>query len=816
MASERTMTPDEIAARLATFPLCRDLAPADLARLAEQVHVETFPAGTVIFHQGEAGRALYIVESGYVEQIGLDANGREIVRRRVGTGEALGRAAILTGAPQPTTATALSETRLFALPPQALSWLLARRPELRAELTRSHIAGRLRAFPCFRALSDEAIVRLADLVQPARYRAGERIAAPEDLAHALYLVDVGQAIVEYQEPEGRRRELLTAGRFFGAGDVLGGASPHRARARSDLSLLRLDEADLRWLLRTYPDLHPGLHPPDVAERLRAVPLFSALTARQRAIVAGYVAWHYYPAGHLVTVQGEPGAHLLILDEGEAVARAVDEQGHDRPCAYFRAGQSFGETSLLLGDARDASVEAVSPTTWLALHRLDFQRCLADHPDIRPRLRIRPEIQERLRYRRFRWQETGEYTLFWARRHWLFLAQRIALPLVAFLTLMTLLGMALDWRAATWLEEVLAVAGALALLSIGWVVLDWANDYFAVSNHRITHFERVLLLSETRREAPLDKVQDINIVRGVWGNLLGFGDLIIQTAATVGKLTFDHLAEPERVKEIIFAQVARVRANAHAASRGMIRRGLERRLGLGLEPLVPPRALPDSPSTGLSSTARPRWTGGRFWPRLRWVQGDRITWRKHWMNLLMRTIRPLLLTGLSLTGAMAAALGWGPFAAAGIGPPSFLVLLLLFLVSLAWLWWNYEDWQNDIYVVTNERIIDIEKKPLFFAETRREASLAVVQNVSLKIPGPLAYVLNYGDVVIQTAAETGAFNFRFVANPREVQNEIFRRIEAYRRREALRRAEERRGELLEWFGEYDRLRGERQPAPGPNA
>jgi CRP-like cAMP-binding protein/membrane protein YdbS with pleckstrin-like domain len=805
------MTPDEIAARLATFPLFQGLSPGELGHLAGEIQEETYSVGEVIFHQGEPGRALLIVESGEVEQVGLDAAGRQVIRRDVGPGQALGRTAILQGTTQPATATARSEVRLFAIYPQTLSWLLSRRPDLRAELIPVRIAGRLRAFPCFASLPDEAVLRLADLVQPVRLHAGERIATPEELGRDFYLIDTGQAEVEYRDGDRVWRETLTAGNYLGATIVLGERPLARARARSDLSLLRLDDADLRWLLRVYPDVRGDLRHPDILGRLRAVPLFSALSDRQLAILAGYVGWHHYPAKRLVTLQGEAGAQFFILDKGEAIARVVDDQGRGRPHTYFRAGDSFGQTSLFLGDTRDASVEALTPTDWLSLHRLDLELCLADHPDIRPRLRVRADIQERSRHRHFRWQEPGELVLFWARRHWFFLARRVLVPVAFLYGLVIVWGLALGWRAPLWLNEFLLVLTGSALLAVAWVIIDWANDYFAVSNRRITYFERVLLLSEMRRDAPLDKVQDMNIVRGFLGNLLGFGTLVIQTAATVGKITFDHLAGPEQVQEIIFEQVARARAGARAVSRGTIRRGLERNLTFGLEVGAPARVLPDSPPPAAPPAKRPWRERLRFWPRLHWAEGERVTWRKHWMNLLIRTIRPLLLTVTSLTGSLMAWAGWGPFAAEEVRAPAFLVLFLLFLVFAGWLWWNYADWENDIYVVTSERVIDIEKKPLFFAENKREASLAVVQNVSLSIPGPLAYLLNYGDVIIQTAAETGSFNFRFVSNPRAVQNEIFRRIEAYRRLEEERRARERQAEFLGWFGEYDRLKGERQPS-----
>ena len=102
-------------------------------------------------------------------------------------------------------------------------------------------------------------------------------------------------------------------------------------------------------------------------------------------------------------------------------------------------------------------------------------------------------------------------------------------------------------------------------------------------------------------------------------------------------------------------------------------------------------------------------------------------------------------------------------------------------------------------MSRDRIVDIEKRPLFFSEERREASLGMVQNVSATIPGPLAYLLNYGHVEIHTAADIGRFDFMYVPNPREV-----RRIEGFRSRDAERQALRRQAELADWFEMYHRL------------
>ena len=99
----------------------------------------------------------------------------------------------------------------------------------------------------------------------------------------------------------------------------------------------------------------------------------------------------------------------------------------------------------------------------------------------------------------------------------------------------------------------------------------------------------------------------------------------------------------------------------------------------------------------------------------------------------------------------------------------------------WWLWQFDDWQNDTYQVTATRIIDVERLPLYLREDRREASLGVIQNIKLEIPGFLAKLLNYGSVTVETAG-VGAFTFDRVRDPRGVQAEIFRRVEAFQSRQ----------------------------------
>ena len=394
-----------------------------------------------------------------------------------------------------------------------------------------------------------------------------------------------------------------------------------------------------------------------------------------------------------------------------------------------------------------------------------------------------------------------------RRHWFFLANRLAWPLLVLLAALILVFVPAEEGAQTLLTALALVVGVIGLLWVAWRLVDWLNDYYVVTTMRVAHREKTLLIRETRDEAPLDKVQNVNLSQGVIGNYLDFGRLVIETAAAVGisRVSFNYVPEPAIVQQLIFQQMQRVRAGEAIESHQLIREKLESRLDLGPRLSIPRPVIPveEAPPPG-----EPRRVGisqrlGQVtWKQLFWVQkweADRVTWRKHWLKLLAVIWLPLL-TMTVIVGLLVL------FLSTDTRAPTILVLIMgLGLANLFWLWWNWANWGNDLYIVTNDRIIDSERLPLGFRQQRTETTFDKIQNVSFNIPGPVATILNYGTVSIFTAGTEGKLDFLWVRNPRHGQQEIFRRLRIYEEQQRRQRREERWELLPEWFAAYDSAR-----------
>ncbi len=80
------------------------------------------------------------------------------------------------------------------------------------------------------------------------------------------------------------------------------------------------------------------------------------------------------------------------------------------------------------------------------------------------------------------------------------------------------------------------------------------------------------------------------------------------------------------------------------------------------------------------------------------------------------------------------------------------------------------WFFNIFIVTNERIVDIDFVNLLYKDIA-ETQLERVQDISYSTRGLIGTTFNYGDVVIQTAGEMPNFAFERVPKPNEVADII---------------------------------------------
>ncbi|HAL61525.1 MAG TPA: hypothetical protein DCP08_03850 [Chloroflexi bacterium] len=152
-------------------------------------------------------------------------------------------------------------------------------------------------------------------------------------------------------------------------------------------------------------------------------------------------------------------------------------------------------------------------------------------------------------------------------------------------------------------------------------------------------------------------------------------------------------------------------------------------------------------------------------------------RQHWLVVMPTILINSLLSLLIIVGSI--------FLVSLLGPWASLALLLL-LFPLGKLALDLLNWWNEVYVVTNRRVIQLEG---IINKHSIDSSLEKVNDVVLE-QSALGRLLNYGSVQILTASEIGVNLFERVAWPVRFKTEMLNQKEGLSRLESFRSQAER--------------------------
>jgi hypothetical protein len=183
----------------------------------------------------------------------------------------------------------------------------------------------------------------------------------------------------------------------------------------------------------------------------------------------------------------------------------------------------------------------------------------------------------------------------------------------------------------------------------------------------------------------------------------------------------------------------------------------------------------------------------------------ITHRKYWPTLLRYILFPTLSILLLWVGIafLVNAYRLGEIPASWL-EVLLLLCLALFLVLAIWWLYQYVDWRNDIYQVTDKFIFDIYRKPLG-TEEKKSAPLENILTLEHERVGFLGYLLNYGNVIAMVGGTK--FTFDNVHDPARVQQDIFDRMYALRRNKEQAEVDRQRERLVDVIEIYHRNQAE---------
>jgi len=556
----------------------------------------------------------------------------------------------------------------------------------------------------------------------------------------------------------------------------------------------------------------GKHPmaTDYIARLQAIPLFSELDEEELAYVSSIVKTGRCSGGEVVFHEGDESDKLYIVDTGQVSVFRQDPAGLQVIVRLLGPGRFFGETGVLRGEPRNATVRANTNTTFFIIEKENCEEMMERLPSVRKQLEAAASRRASPLHR-FKWQFPDEVAIGVAHRNiipMIFESRGLLLALIgAALFALPFLPILVVWDLAPWLPWLLRIGGLTELCAvILWYIHDWTNDYLVVTNQRIVHVERRGLLSVTRSEIPIHAVRNVELSRqGILAVLLGLSDIIID--AIGAKMVFAHVSNGEYLQERILDQRTLAEQEARREEFDAIRQELLRVLPAEVVTQPPPSQVQAAAQPSVQVTPKKRrwleWLDA-LRPHIRQERGDEIIWHKHWLVLLWRLALP---SGVFVAGAVLAIALWLLSDELGLELPRWTSLMAFALASMAAAimgWWGYALWDQDLYILTSDdRIVDIERHPLRLRETRRESNVDRIQDIDVSI-NIWGRIFDMGDVYIKTGAAGSDLTFHSVAHPRSIQRDIFHRLAEVRRRTQEYQRRQHFEEMAKWFAVYSQL------------
>ena len=498
----------------------------------------------------------------------------------------------------------------------------------------------------------------------------------------------------------------------------------------------------------------------------------------------------YAQGEEIVRQGTRAEALYFIARGEVDVIQKQAEGAERRLAKLEPGDTFGEMELVFRQPRAAAVRATQPTTIYRWNRAAVSEFMKAHPQALADLKFTAKCRRLAQRLHFRWLADDEVIYGLARKHSVLLYEGLTLPLFMLLGAAALFwwGLAEGGLIFTWGASGIALVG-LALCVWRWV--DWGNDYYIVTNRRAVWLEKIIGVYDSRVETPLHMVLSVSVSTDVLGRMFGYGDVIIRTYT--GRVLFRNVENPKAMAALVDEHWQRVRTKKEDTDRESLEHIVRHRL----EPESDLQMTEEPEADKLVAEEQPdRRVGfGRFSFKVRFEEKGVITYRKHWAVLMREISLPSILI-LLVVGFLGARLG-GLLKISTVG--NILLMSGVALLPLI-LWWTYRyvDWANDIYQITADQIVDINRKPLA-RELRKIAPLENILGTEVDRKGIVGILLNYGDVI--TNIGTAQFVFEGVYDPIGVQQDIVHAQEAYLQRKSERDQRQRQDEMVELLDIY---------------
>ncbi len=260
----------------------------------------------------------------------------------------------------------------------------------------------LRSLEFFKDIDEATLTGIAREVRISEFPAGTVVCRHGKFDEHFYIILSGSARAMIPTEDHARFELyrLAPGDFFGEEMVLSPEPRENSIVTDgDCMMLAMSPDVLRKLIAQSPHVRSLMDARYIERNLRGdlrrIPLLTHLSGELFERILKEVELLSSAKGDVVFREGDRGDAFYLIREGKVdVYRTV--AGERKLIAILAEGQYFGEMSLMSDEARNATVEAVSPVSLVRIARKDFQKIAGS--DERVMNELRDVFQERTKNR----------------------------------------------------------------------------------------------------------------------------------------------------------------------------------------------------------------------------------------------------------------------------------------------------------------------------------------------------------------------------------------------------------------------------------
>jgi CRP-like cAMP-binding protein len=117
---------------------------------------------------------------------------------------------------------------------------------------------------------------------------------------------------------------------------------------------------------------------ELFKKLSQVPLFQSLPANEIKSILPILSAGSFKSGATLCKQGDPGDSLFIIEKG--IVNVIDDR-QGKIIASLHKGDVMGEIAMITGEARTASLTAITDVDAWIVRREDFEKMMKESPGI---------------------------------------------------------------------------------------------------------------------------------------------------------------------------------------------------------------------------------------------------------------------------------------------------------------------------------------------------------------------------------------------------------------------------------------------------